>query len=71
MRERERATRGYLVCGESWRYMVTFPGLEKGSAYHLDIVLTVAFDGRPAGVAGVMVLKIKKSLSICVPLIFL
>ena len=50
--------------------MVASPGLEEGAAYHFDIVLTVVFDGRPAGVAG-MVLKIKKSLSICVPLICL
>ena len=64
-------TRRDLVCREPRTFMMTSPGLEKGTAYHLNVVLTIVFDGRPAGVAGVMVHKIKKSLSICVPLIFL
>ena len=46
--------------------MMTSPSSEEGTAYHLDIVLTVVFDGR---LAGVVVVEIKMSLSICVPLI--
>ena len=44
-------------------YMGKTLGFEKGAAYHLDIALTVVFDGNAAGAAGVMVLKIKSRLA--------
>ena len=44
-------------------YMVTISGFEKGAAYHLDVALTVVFDGNAAAAAGVMVLKIKSRLA--------
>ena len=44
-------------------YMVTFPGYEKGAAYHLDVALTVVFDGNAAGAAGVVAFKIESRLA--------
>ena len=59
------------MCSGHSRYVTETSGLEEGAAYHLDIALTIAVDGDYAGTAGICDSQNQRSLSICVPLIYL